>query len=295
MVRELIAVVIPAMNFLLLAAVGLDLTSGDFVRLRQRWAVAAAGLVGPLVILPPIALALTRIFQANPEVTVSVLLVAACPIGGISNAYSYLAKASTALSVMLTGLSCLAAGVTIPLVSKGFELVLRQSLGFYAPVPLLLAQLVLMVALPVATGMWIRRRAPAVAERYRPTLRRVAFAGTGIVLLLIIVEAPHAFVSGLTTTTPLAAVFVVSSIAAGWMTAALVTADSRDRFTVAAEFGTRNVAVAMAIAVTLLGRVEFARFAVTYALTEIPLMLVAVALFRRHRSLVGVTRETRVA
>ena len=39
----------------------------------------------------------------------------------------------------------------------------------------------------------------------------------------------------------------------------------------------------MAIAVTLLGRVEFARFAYTYFLTEMPLMLVAVALFRRSQ------------
>ena len=33
------------------------------------------------------------------------LLVAVCPIGGISNTYSYLARAATALSVSLTGLS----------------------------------------------------------------------------------------------------------------------------------------------------------------------------------------------
>ena len=72
-------------------------------------------------------------------------------------------------------------------------------------------------------------------------------------------------------------------MAAGWWTAALVTTDRRDRFTIAAEFGTRNVGVATAIAVTLLGRVEFSRFAATYFLTEIPLMLGAAAVFRRNR------------
>ena len=59
------------------------------------------------------------------------------------------------------------------------------------------------------------------------------------------------------------------------MAAAFVTSDPRDRFTLAAEFGTRNLGVAMAVAVTMLGRVEFARFAYTYFLTELPLMLVA--------------------
>jgi ACR3 family arsenite efflux pump ArsB len=58
----------------------------------------------------------------------------------------------------------------------------------------------------------------------------------------------------------------------------------RDRFTLAAEFGTRNVGVATAIAVTVLGRVEFARFAAAFFVTEVPLMLAAVGLFRRHQA-----------
>jgi ACR3 family arsenite efflux pump ArsB len=65
----------------------------------------------------------------------------------------------------------------------------------------------------------------------------------------------------------------------------LVTGDRRERFTLAAEFGTRNLGVAIAIAVTLLGSVEFARFALTYFLTEVPLMLMAIALFRKGDTL----------
>jgi hypothetical protein len=67
----------------------------------------------------------------------------------------------------------------------------------------------------------------------------------------------------------------------------LVTSDSRNRFTVAAEFGTRNISVAAVIAVSLLGRADFARFAATYVLGEVPVMVVAILLFRR-RSLMTV-------
>ena len=49
------------------------------------------------------------------------------------------------------------------------------------------------------------------------------------------------------------------------------------------EFATRNLAVATAVAVTLAGRVEFARFAATYFLTEILLMLCAIGGYRRWR------------
>ncbi len=283
------------MNFILLAAVGLDLTASDFARVRRQQALVAVGLLAPLVILPPIAIGLTRLFEPGPAVTASLLLIAACPIGGISNTFSYLARASTALSVTLTGLSCIAASVTIPLVGKGFEWVLERPLGLSAPIPLLIGQLVLVLGVPLTVGMVVRRRAPDLAERCGPAMRRLAFIGTGVVLVLIILDAPNAFVAGLGTTAPLAAAFVLSSMGAGWMTAMLVTQDRRDRFTLAAEFGTRNVGVAMAIAVTLLGRVEFAQFAVTYALTEIPLMLIAIALFRRQQGLVGFRRAARLA
>ena len=149
------------MTFILLAAVGLDLTAQDFARVRRQPAVVLTGLVAPVIVLPPIAVALTFIFRTPPDVTAGVLLVAACPIGGISNTYSYLARASTALSVTLTGLSCLCAGLTtIPLVGKGLELALARPLGLAAPIPVLVGQLVLVFGLPVGLGIWMRRRSP---------------------------------------------------------------------------------------------------------------------------------------
>ncbi len=48
------------------------------------------------------------------------------------------------------------------------------------------------------------------------------------------------------------------------------------------EFATRNVAIATAVAVTVLQRLDLAVFATTYFLTELPLALLAVFLFRRR-------------
>lgn len=278
--NNLVGFVVPAMNFLLLMAVGLDLTPLDFTRVRRQTALVSVGLLAPLVLLPPLAFGLTILFRARPEVAAGLLLVAACPVGGISNAFSYLARASPALSITLTGFSCLFAGVTIPVIGRVFELVLGRPLGFYAPVTVLIVQTLLLLGLPVVMGMWIRRRSPQIAVRYGRSLQRLAFCGVAVILLFIIVGDPDAFFAGLSTTVPLAVAFVVMATLAGWLTASLVTPDPRDRFTIAVEFGTRNVTVAIAIAVTLLGHVEFARFAATYFLTELPMMLIAVSLFR---------------
>jgi ACR3 family arsenite efflux pump ArsB len=59
-----------------------------------------------------------------------------------------------------------------------------------------------------------------------------------------------------------------------------VGGELRDRITVAIEFATRNVAVATTLAVTWLGRVDLAAFATAYFLTEVPLMVGVVVLFR---------------
>jgi BASS family bile acid:Na+ symporter len=283
--KTLIDVTVPLLTFILLAAVGLDLTAEHFARLRRQKLLLAAGFVAPLLLLPPTAVALVWILQPAPDIAYSLLLVAVCPIGGISNTYSYLARASTALSVTLTGFSCLLAGVTIPIVGRTLEMTFERSLQLQAPIALILGQLFLMLTLPVALGMWVRLRRPDLARRYQPTVQRLAFIGVAIMLLLIILDNPAAFASELPATVPLAAVFVLCSMTAGWGVAAMVTNDRRDRFTFAAEFGTRNLGVAMALAVTLLGRVEFARFAYTYFLVEVPLMLAAIGLFRRtHRT-----------
>jgi bile acid:Na+ symporter, BASS family len=281
-VRTIIEISVPVLTFALLAGVGLDLRSDDFRRVHRQPALVLTGLIGPLLLLPPIAVCLTWVFQSDPHVTAGLLLVAACPIGGISNTYSFMARASTALSVTLTGLSCLLAGVTVPAVGRGLELALSQPLELTVPITTLIVQLLLMFTLPVGLGMWVRRRWPEWAETFRPLAQRLAFAGVGLMLVLIVLDNPRGFFGDLPNTVPLAAVFIVCSAATGWMAAAIVTDEPRDRFTVAAEFGTRNLGVAMAVAVTMLGRVEFARFAYTYFLTELPLMLVAAVLFRRR-------------
>ncbi len=272
--------VVPIIAFTLLMAVGMDLTAADFDRVRRQPAVVLAGVFGPVLLLPLFAASLMAVSPANPDVAAGLLLIAACPVGGISNVFSYLAGASPALSVTLTGISCLFAALTVPLVSFILEMLLERPLGMSAPPGVLFRQLVIMLAIPAAIGFWIRRQWPAWALRYKATVERASFVGVSLLLTVIIASDVHGFLGTLRTAVPMAVAFIAGAFAIGWTTALLVTRDARDRFTLAVEFGTRNVGVALAIAVTVLGRVEFARFGATYFLTEIPLMLGAVAVFR---------------
>ena len=278
--RSVVEIVTPVIAFTLLTAVGLYLTLSDFARVRRAPSVVAAGVLVPLLALPAIALILVWWFKPDPFVEAGLLLVAACPIGGISNTYSYLARASTALSVTLTGLSSAVAVGAIPLLTRVFERVTREPLGVGAPVSVLAAQMLFILALPIGLGMVVRHRWPAWASASSKAVQRLAFVLLALLLLLIITVERDRIASELTDVMLIAAVFVLASFVVGWLSGAAVGASGADRFTLASEFATRNVAIATTIAVTLLGRTEFAAFASVYFLTELPIMLAAVAVRR---------------
>lgn len=157
----------------------------------------------------------------------------------------------------------------------------HMPLGVAVPLPLIFAQLLLMLALPVAVGMLVRFSRPTLASRSQPYFRAFGFGGVAALILLIVASDPAMFVHGLRGTVPLAATFVAASFLGGWLIGTVSGATSSDVFTLATQFATRNMAVATAIALTVAGRVEFAVFATTYFLTEIPLMLCAIVVYRR--------------
>jgi BASS family bile acid:Na+ symporter len=160
---------------------------------------------------------------------------------------------------------------------------LHEPLRVEAPVPILALQLVLMLAVPTGIGMAIRRWWPAWAQLRRVRFQRLAWVMLVLLLFLVFTIEAERVAGMLGNVVLLAAVFVSASFGAGWAAATVVRASDADRFTLAAEFATRNIAIATAIAVTLLGRTEFAAFASVYFLTELPLMLAAVAAWRwRH-------------
>jgi bile acid:Na+ symporter, BASS family len=75
--------------------------------------------------------------------------------------------------------------------------------------------------------------------------------------------------------------FVALALAAGLGLARLLRLDASDGVTVGIVFAVRNVALAAAIAVTLLDRIEFADVAVVYFLAEVPLLLGVAGAHRR--------------
>ena len=225
--KQVIDVMTPLFTFLLLTAVGSDLTRQDFAELRRQPRFLGIGLVAPLLVLPLIAVALVRAFDPPPALAAGLLLVAACPVGGIANTYSYIARASTALSVMLTGCSCLLAWVTVPFLARVFQAAQGRPFAFAAPLGMLLPQMVVMLALPVGLGMWARHRWPALVARRRALVQRLGLGALALLVLFVMSAEFDLFVSGLATAVPVSALFVAASFATGWLAGVVAGAGRR--------------------------------------------------------------------
>jgi len=259
--------------------VGMDLTLQDLRYVRRNPKSLILGLFGQFL-LPAIALALVRVFRFEIVIVSGILLMAASPAGGISNYYSYLARANTALSVVLTTASCLCAGVTMPLLLHLFSFLVGTSTGFAVPLPVLFVQVFLMLVIPIVAGILIRSFRPQFVAKHSEILRKLSLAGLAALIIFVIQQGRELFFHRALEIMFASGLLILLSMGAGFLLGFLLRIPPSDSFTISVEFAVRNVAIATAIAVTALGKTEFAFFATAYFLTEIPIILLAAKFFR---------------
>ncbi len=269
---------------LMMVTVGMGLERRQFPEVLRRKGMIAVVLAGQVVVLPLLGLALARALSLSPHLVAGILLLAACPVGDITNFYMVLARGNVALSVTLNTLSCLLAAGTMAATFAVYGRVLGEQFIFAVPAPLLILKLFLMVLVPVAAGMLLRRFQPGLVARHARTLHRVCVAGVALLIVYVAVNRWAQVVAEWRQTLVAALAFIGLAWLAGLAFARLLRLTGGDRLTVSASFAVRNVALASAIAVTLLNRIEYAVFAVIYFLAEVPVLLAVVAIHRRRFS-----------
>jgi BASS family bile acid:Na+ symporter len=211
------------------------------------------------------------------------LLVAACPSGAMANVYTHLARANVALSVTLTTVTSLVAVLTTPLALAALQGEVGESNGFPVPFGVLAGQLLLLLVFPVLAGMGIRRRWPDLTRRHGRVLLGLSCAALTALLGFVIAEEVEQFARALSQIAVAVLLLTGLAFGAGWATAWISGAKATDRFTIGMVFVVRNVGIATAIAVTVLGRVEFAVFATAYFLAQVPVLLAVVLVYRWMR------------
>jgi BASS family bile acid:Na+ symporter len=279
MLVKLLEIGVPVVAFLLMVAVGLDVTREDLHRVARRKWMLALTTIAQVLLLPAAALVMAP-FVPSDRIAAFLLLVAACPGGGMSNVYVYLARANTALSVTLTAMSCVAAVVSMPLVIATYGIVSSRPVEFALPLPTLVGQLLIMTVIPVCAGAWIRDRRPQLEQAHGRRFRALSAVGVLLIVGVGLAQSAGSLTIDLLIGGAAATLLAAVSMAVGWAVGAAVSTSDGDPFTVMVEFAVRNLALAMVIEVTLLRHPEFISFG-ALALLGQALLLGAAVLIRR--------------
>jgi bile acid:Na+ symporter, BASS family len=142
----------------LMISMGLGLDVRHFVDVARAPRAVIAGLVGQIILLPIVAYLICLLFDLPSNIALGLMVIAACPGGATSNAFSVLIRGDIPLSITLTAISSMLTFLTVPMIigmaitqfGDGSGLI-RLSFTDTA------FQLLLTTALPIGIGMTMRR------------------------------------------------------------------------------------------------------------------------------------------
>lgn len=266
-IMDILFFVIPIL-MLLMFSLGIDLRPGDFYRVIRSPGAAVIGLTGQLVGLPLIAGLIALLLNLPPLLAVGLVLLAACPGGSSSNAFTMLARGDVALSVSLTTITSVVTTLTIPFIVNwatgfwmGAEAGLRLALG---PV---LGQNALTILLPIGLGMLLRAQASSLADRISPFLRKAALPLLLVMISVFIIQQRDVLALGATTIALAAFLLIFLTMSLGLFLGWIARLKEASRRTILIEVGMQNVAQAMAISTSpfLMADAAYAIPAVFYA------------------------------
>jgi len=247
-------VLLNAIIALMMFGVSLELRVADFRRVVARPAGALAGLAAQAVLTPAATCLFTWVFRVDPALSLGMMLVAACPSGALSNVLTWRARGTVALSVSLTAVSSLAATVLTPfnfalygwLNPRTRELLQEISI----PVGGILAQVALVLALPMLLGMFVGARAPRVTAAVERPMRTVSFLVLIAFIVVAFVENRGLFVSRFPDFFWLVVGQNAMALGIGMLVARAAGLGDADRRAVTIEVGIHNSALGLAILFT---------------------------------------------
>lgn len=280
---NLFTLVLPCALAVIMFGLGLSLTGDDFRRVRRHPRAVLVALVCQVLLLPAVAFVLVQAFGLRPDLAVGFMLLAASPGGPMANLFSHLFKGDLALNITLTAINSVAAVVTLPLITN---LAIHTFLDGGTGVGLQFAKVVqafLVVLVPVAAGMLVRRRSPRFAARMDRPVRTASTVFLGLVILLAIVQERAHVTEYLAAVGLVSLLFAAISIAVGFALPRLAGVPMAQSVACAFEIGIHNSAMAMLIAVSVLGSTAMAVPASVYVLAVWPPALLFGFLVRAAR------------
>jgi bile acid:Na+ symporter, BASS family len=247
------SIILPLGLAFIMFALGLGLTTEDFRRIVRQPTALLVGMLCHFVLLPLVALALVKIAGVTGAFAVGFMLVAACPTGSTSNLLTYVARGDVALAVSFTAVASVLTIFTLPLVvSFAMQHLAGSSAKVAVPVGTIMAQVFLLLGLPVGAGMILRQVSPARALALEPRATRIATVLFVLIVALVIAGNWDLLTGNFALLAPLAVTLNLTMLAIGFAVAWLARLPRRQAVTLGIESAIQNATLALVIATTVL-------------------------------------------
>jgi BASS family bile acid:Na+ symporter len=174
---------------LIMFGIALDLKVQDFKAALRTPRALAIGLVCHHLLFPAFTFGLILLLRPLPSIALGMLLVSSCPAGHISNFFTHRARGNAALSLSISTLSTLGAVVMTPLnvafwasLDPAMNALLRS---FSIDLLHMLRDVAILLGVPLAAGLAISHRWPALARKIHKPMRTVSM----LVFIVFVVGA----------------------------------------------------------------------------------------------------------
>ena len=245
-------VLLPASLGIIMLGLGMTLHPSDFARILRQPKPVLIGLGVQMLLLTAVCFGLCLLLKLPPELAVGMMLLAAAPGGASANIYSHLAGGDVALNITLTAVNSLLCLLSLPLI-VGFSLAYFMAADQAVPPPFgKIIEVGLIILVPVALGMGIRRSWPQLSDRVEKPLRLFSVLLLALLVVLTMVQqwrllAEYAAIIGLACV-----LFNVLSLLIGYAVPLALKLPRRQAIAIAMEIGIHNGTLALFIAFTVL-------------------------------------------
>lgn len=250
----------------IMLGLGLGLTLEDFRRVARYPKAVLTGLTLQVLMLPWAALALALAFRLPAELAVGLMLLAASPGGATANIYSHLARGDVALNITLTAINSVLCLATLPLILD-LSLEFFLGAGQYVPPPVRkIIEVAVIILLPVAVGMAIRRFAPRFASASEKPLRLMSVLVLVLLIVAAVAQSYEVLLAYFAVVGLACLLFNLASMGVGYAAPLALKLPRRQAIAIAMEIGIHNGTLAIYVALNVLGNATMAIPAAVYSL-----------------------------
>ena len=228
---------------LIMLGMGIGLTPGDFSRIIRDPRPVLIGIMLQFICMPCAAWIISVILGFDSSISSGFVLLGACPGGTASNVIVFLSGGNVALSVTMTTFSTLLSPLATPWITQ-----LLASKWIHVPVARMFLSILLIIVLPVMSGMVLHRILGNRVKRAVPFFQFLSVITIAFIIALILAINRQSINPGILYIFAGVILHNGAGLALGYGIPRLFRINRTDAMTIGIEVGMQNSGLAVKLA-----------------------------------------------